>query len=317
VVDGNGNPIATYNQAEVTNMAKVVTGWTYPTAPGATAKTNNPAYYFGQMFAVEAEHDETAKAIFGNVTIPAEQTAEQDLDSLLDALMAQPTMAPFISQQLIQHLVTSNPSPAYIQRISQVFENDGTGVVGNLQAVITAILTDEEARAGDAAQSAITANFGHLREPVLLMANLLRGLNATAAATNGVANNATNMGEQLFYAPSVFSYFSPQYRTEHGLLGPEFQIDSTQTAANRADTINTLLYGTLSGVTVNLAPFVALAGDTTTLMNHISDVFLHSSMSSALQNAVTDAVNAASTPTEKAQAALYVVLTSSEYQVIQ
>src|SRR5271170_3456953 len=169
VLDANKNPLPTYNQGEVTNMAKVVTGWTYPTAPGATAKANNPAYYFGQMFAVEAEHDTTAKAIFGNVTIPAGQTAQQDLESLLDALMAQPTMAPFISQQLIEHLVTSNPSPAYIQRIAQVFENDGTGVVGNLQAVITAILTDEEARAGDGAQSAITANFGHLREPILLM----------------------------------------------------------------------------------------------------------------------------------------------------
>ncbi len=149
-------------------MARVLTGWTYPTAPGATAKTNNPAYYFGQMFAVEAEHDETAKTIFGNVTIPAGQTAEQDLESLLDALMAQPTMAPFICQQLIQHLVTSNPSPAYIQRVSQVFENDGTGVAGNLKAVITAILTDAEARAGDTAPSAITPNFGHLREPILL-----------------------------------------------------------------------------------------------------------------------------------------------------
>ena len=108
-----------------------------------------PEYFFGQMFAVESEHDTTAKTIFGNVTIPAGQTAEQDLDSLLDALMAQPTMAPFVSRQLIQHLVTSNPSPQYIARVSGVFENDGNGVTGNLQAVIAAILTDPEARAGD------------------------------------------------------------------------------------------------------------------------------------------------------------------------
>jgi len=275
------------------------------------------------MFAVEAEHDTTAKAIFGNITLPAGRTAEQDLDSLLDALMAQPTMAPFVCQQLIEHLVTSNPSPAYIQRISQVFENDGTGVRGNLQAVITAILTDEEARAGDGAQSAVTANFGHLREPVLLMANLLRGLNATAGAANAVASNATNMGQELFYAPSVFSYFSPQYRTEHGLLGPEFQIYSTQTAADRADTVNSLLYGTIAGVKVNLTPFAALAGNTTSLLNYIAGVFLHGSMSPALETAMTDAVNAATgstaaaKATAKAQAALYVALTSSEYQIIQ
>jgi uncharacterized protein (DUF1800 family) len=317
VVDGNGNPLATYDQTTVTNMAKVLTGWTYPTAPGVKAQTNNPAYYIGQMFAVEAEHDTTAKTIFGGVTIPAGQTAEQDLDSLLDALMAQPTMAPFVCQQLIEHLVTSNPSPAYIQRVAQVFENDGTGVVGNLKAVITAILTDDEARAGDGAQSAITANFGHLREPILLMSNLLRGLNATAATANGIAASATNLSEELFYSPSVFSYFSPQYRTEHGLLGPEFQIYSTQTAASRADTVNTLLYGTLAGVKLNLAPFTAMAGNTANLLNYISEMFLHNSMSPALETAMTDAVNANTTTTTKAQAALYVALTSSEYQVIQ
>jgi len=149
------------------------------------------------------------------------------------------------------------------------------------------------------------------------MANLLRGLNATAATTNGIANAATNLSEDLFEASSVFSYFSPLSRTEHGLLGPEFQIYSTQTASSRADTINTLLYGTLSGVKLNLAPFVAVAGNTTNLLNYIGEVFLHSSMSPALETAMTDAVDAASTPTAKAQAALYVALTSSEYQVTQ
>jgi hypothetical protein len=226
-------------------------------------------------------------------------------------------MAPFVSQQLIQHLVTSNPSAAYIQRISQVFENDGAGVKGNLRAVIQAILTDAEARAGDSLSAPTNANFGHLREPILLMANLLRGLNATVSAPDAVAATATNMSEELFYAPSVFSYFSPQSRTEKGLYGPEFQIYSTQTAADRADAVNTLIYGTLGGVKLNLAPFGAAAGSTTSLASYIASVFLHSSMSSELQNAVASAVAAVSTPTEKAQAALYVVLTSSEYQVIQ
>src|ERR1035438_3436042 len=99
------------------------------------------------MFAVENNHDTSAKQIFGNISIPAGQTAQQDLESLLDALMAQDTMAPFVSQQLIEHLVTSNPSPAYIQRVSNVFLNNGSGVRGDLKAVIAAILTDQEARA--------------------------------------------------------------------------------------------------------------------------------------------------------------------------
>src|SRR5580700_3499070 len=198
LLDQNKNPIPTYDQAVVTNMAKVLTGWTYPTAPGARQKNNNPEYYFGQMFAVESEHDTTAKTIFANITIPAGQTAEQDLESLLDAFMAQPSMAPFVSQQLIQHLVTSNPSPQYIARVSSVFENDGNGVTGNLQAVIKAILTDPEARAGDNPTAAISPTFGHLREPVLFMPNILRGLNATLTSNSAVYHDTSELGENLF-----------------------------------------------------------------------------------------------------------------------
>lgn len=317
VLDQNHNPIPAFDQAVVTNMAKVVTGWTYPTVPGAKSKVNNPEYFFGQMFAVESEHDTSSKMIFGNVTIPAGQTAEQDLDSLLDALMAQPGMAPFVTQQLIQHLVTSNPSQQYIARVSSVFQNDGTGVTGNLRAVVTAILTDPEARAGDDTTSTPTATFGHMREPVLCMPNLLRGLNATLSANSTIYYDTSELGEPLFEAPSVFSYFSPQYRIQGGLLGPEFQIYTTQTAADRAGIVSAILYGAIDkGTKVNLAPFAQQAGNTASLLNYISSVFLHGSMSQALEQAATDAVNAASTPTAKTQAALYVVLTSGEYQII-
>jgi uncharacterized protein (DUF1800 family) len=323
VLDQNKKPIPTYDQTVVTNLAKVLTGWTYPTAPGAKAKTNNPHYFFGQMFAVEPEHDTSAKTIFGNVNIPAGQTADQDLDSLVDALMAQPTMAPFVSEQLIQHLVTSNPSPQYIARVSSVFSDDGNGVTGNLQAVIAAILTDPEARAGDDL-TATSANapstnrtFGHLREPALFMANMLRGLNATLTTNSVINRESAELGEDLFNPLSVFSYFSPQYRIAGGLLGPEFQIYTTQTAADRVDIVNSILFGTIDkGTTVNLTPFVQQAGSATSLLGYISSVFLHGAMSPALAQAATDAMNAASTPMAKTQAALYVVLTSDEYQII-
>ena len=318
LLDQNQNPIPTYDQSVVTNMAKVVTGWTYPTAPGATRKIDNPEYFFGQMFAVESQHDTSAKTIFSNITIPAGQTAEQDLDSLLAALMAQPTMARFVSQQLIQHLVTSNPNPQYVARISGVFENDGNGVRGNLKAVITAILTDPEARAGDDSMPASSSGtFGHLREPVLFMSNLLRGLNATLTSNSTIYRESAELGENLFDAPSVFSYFSPQYRIQGGLLGPEFQIYSTQTAVDRADIVNAMLYGAIDpGTTVDLTPFLQQAGSSTSLLNYIGSLFLHGTMSSALEQAATEAMNAAPTPTAKTKAALYVVLTSGEYQII-
>jgi uncharacterized protein (DUF1800 family) len=318
VLDANHNPVPTYDQSVVTNMAQVLTGWTYPTAPGAAPKHDNPPYYIGQMFAVENNHDASQKTIFGNTIIPAGQTAEQDLESLLDALMQQNTMAPFVSKQLIQHLVTSNPSPGYIERVASVFLNNGSGARGDMKAVITAILTDPEARAGD--DPSVNANpaFGHLREPVLFLSNILRGLNATLGAQSAIDHYATLLGQNLFNAPSVFSYFSPQYRTEKGLLGPEFQIYSTATAANRADSVNAVLYGSLDKSTaIDLTPFAVKAGNADTLLDYISYVFLHHTMSAPLHQAASAAANAAATPKAKAQAALYVVLTSAEYQIIQ
>lgn len=317
VLDQNKLPVPTYDQTVVTNMAKLLTGWTYPTAPGATARNNNPEYFIGQMFAVESEHDTSAKTIFSGIKIPAGQTAEQDLQSLLDALMAQPTMAPFVSHQLIEHLVTSNPSPQYIARVSSVFHDDGFGVAGNLQAVITAILTDSEARAGDDPTAAVNPSFGHLREPVLFMPNILRGLNATLSSNSAVSYDTSQLSENLFDAPSVFSYFSPQYRVPGGFVGPEFQIYTTQTAADRANIVNAILYGQIDkGTTVNLTPFVQHAASVDSLLSYIASNFLHGTMSPALTQAATDAVNAAATPLAKTQAALYVVLTSGEYQVI-
>ncbi|MGD0047949.1 MAG: DUF1800 domain-containing protein [Bryobacteraceae bacterium] len=317
-LDANGNPVPTYDQAEVTSQAKMLTGWTYPTAPGASPKNNNPAYYYGQMIAVEAEHDTSAKTIFGGIQIPAGQTAEQDLESLLDALMAQPTMAPFVGRQLIQHLVTSNPSPAYIQRVASVFENDGAGVRGDMQAIITAVLTDPEARAGDESGAAPNPGFGHLREPVLFMANLLRGLNATLGAASTVYNDANLMGQDLFYEPSVFSYFSPLYRISSGQLGPEFQLYSTQAAAERADVVNAALYGHLDKTTtVDLTPFASPGTDISAMIDYAGYIFLHTNTPPALYEQAAAAAGAATSPMARAQAILYLVLTSSDYQVIQ
>lgn len=318
VLDANHQPVPTYDQNVVTNMAKVLTGWTYPVAPGAAPRNSNPPYYIGQMYAVEQNHDTSAKTIFGGYTIPAGLTAERDLDSLLQALMGQQTMAPFVCRQLIQHLVTSNPSPAYVQRVAGIFLDNGFGVRGDMKSVITAILTDPEARAGDDPAAPENPNFGHLREPVLFMANILRGLNATLTDTSAIYNDTNRLGQRLFYPPSVFSYFSPEYRTEKGLLGPEFQIYSTGTAADRANIVNAALYGVLDkGTTVDLSPFLQFeAQGVDSLLDYISYVFLHHSMTKPLQQAVADAANAAPVPLARVRAALYIALTSGEYQVI-
>ena len=193
-----------------------------------------------------------------------------------------------------------------------------------MQAVITAILTDPEARAGDDAGAAANAAFGHMREPVLFMANILRGLNATLGPSNAIYAAANNMGQDLFYPETVFSYFSPLFTLESGQPAPEFQIYSTATAAERADTVNTALYGALDKTTkIDLTPFLQYGSNVDALVDYVNYVFAHHTMSSDLQQAATDAANAAtgadaaSTALARVQAAIYVVLTSSEYQIVQ
>jgi uncharacterized protein (DUF1800 family) len=315
VLDANRNPVPTYSPDVIPEMARALTGWTYPAKPGAAPKNNNPPYYLGAMIAVERNHDTGAKTVLGGATLEAGQTAEQDLDALLDILMRQETMAPFVCRQLIQHLVTSNPSPDYLARVSAVFLDNGSGVRGDLKAVVAAILTDPEARAGDDPDADPAPGFGHLREPVLLLAGLLRGLNGALGETSAIYNRSAQLGQTLFYPPSVFSYFSPEYRTPKGLPGPEFQIYSTQTAALRTNVINALLFGRLDkGTTVDLTPFAKT--DMGAMLDSIGAVFLHGAMSDALRQAALEAAQAAATPLARTRAALYVVLTSGEYQVI-
>jgi uncharacterized protein (DUF1800 family) len=153
-------------------------------------------------------------------------------------------MAPFVSQQLIQHMVTSNPSPDYIQRVSQVFSSTR----GDMKSVITAILTDPEARAGDT-DAPVNASFGHLREPILFLANMVARTERHRGRDQHLNGYAKELGQNLFVAPSVFSYFSPQNRIEGGLLGPEFQIYSTQTASDRRGYRQHGLYGALDKTT--------------------------------------------------------------------
>lgn len=318
VLDTNGAPVPSYTQTTVTALAKAFTGWTYAPVPGVTPQSHNAAYFLAPMVATESNHDTTQKAIFPGFTLPAGQTAEKDLKDALHAIFMQPTIAPFVCRQLIQTLVTSNPSPAYIQRVSEVFLSNAQGIRGDLKSIIYAILTDPEARAGDDPGVSTDPSFGHMREPVLFATALLRGLNGTLSSTTGVANSLSSLGQQLFFAPSVFSYFSPFYRTPDGLVAPEFQIYSTQSSTNRINLVNSAVYGGQfdAGTKFDISSFVTAAAVPADLVTQISTVFFHSNMSDSVKAAVTQAMNAVTAPTDKAKAALYVALTSGEFQII-
>ncbi len=315
-------PAPTYLQPTVDAISKAFTGWTFAATPTGGTSPN----YFSPMVPVESkgaetQHDTTAKQLLFNtvsgvqtVNLPAGNTAELDLADVIAALMQNPNMAPFVSQQLIQHLVTSNPSSQYVGRVSAVF----TSSHGNLQTVVKAILTDPEARAGDAGGAGDLTQFGHLREPVLLFANLLRGMNGVVYDSSTLYNYTSALGQNLFSPPSVFSYFSPDYHVG-ALAAPEFQLHSTQTAVTRANYIYSIIYsGKLdASTTFDISAFVTAAGTSTAaLTTAISNQFFHGMMSPTLQTAITNGIVGQTTATTKAQAALYIALTSSEFQIM-
>ncbi len=324
-LDASGAPIPTYDQDTVEALARALTGWTYPPRPGATTRFPNPVHYLGRMVPVAAQHDTGAKVLFGSQTIPAGQTAEADLSAALDIIFNHPNVGPFIGRQLIQHLVTSNPTPAYVARVTAAFNNNGQGVRGDMRAVLRAILLDAEAR-GDVKTA---ADYGKLREPALLVTNVARALNGSSDGVY-LLQQSTAMGQNVFQAPSVFNFYPPNFPAPGtNLDGPPFKLMLTGTILNRANFANRILFGgnvnpdaTVAGATgtqLNLQPFQALAGNPDQLLDRFNLIFMHNTLSPQARQAILTAVNAysANDTLGRVRQAAYLVATSAQYQVEQ
>jgi len=321
----DGQPIPTYDQDTVNAFARVFTGWNYaatPTPPPAPATTN----YFVPMVATQSLHDVRAKTLLQGATLPANRTAAQDLSDGLDNIFNHPNVGPFIGKQLIQHLVTSNPSPAYVQRVAAVFANNGSGVRGDLRAVVRAILLDDEAWAVAAAPD---FSKGHLKHPILLVTNLLRAFNVRSADGLGLSDGYLNpqnqaMGMDLFAPPSVFSYFSPSTGIPGGLRGPEFGTLNTSTAVRRANFVNTMVYSRITvttnspaGTALDFSSLQPLASNPEQLVLTLNTLLMSGRMSTSMFNAVVAAVRAvpATNSLRRVQNAVYLITTSAQYQV--
>jgi uncharacterized protein (DUF1800 family) len=320
----NGAPVPTYTQDTVEAFARVYTGWTYPTAPGTTLQKHNPAYWVGPMVALESNHDTGSKQLLtysgaaSGGLLPAGQTSAADLSGALDNIFNHPNVPPFVALRLIQHLVTSDPSPAYIQRVSDVFKNNGAGVRGDMAAVITAVLMDPEARRGDNSATAVGTD-GHLQEPILYMAGLLRAFNATTDGAN-LTSQGGAMGQTALLPGSVFNFYSPFYTTTTGHLAPEFQILTTATGLARANWVNAYGFGSLgTTTTVDFSSYGTQAANLNALLDSLNTLMLHGGMSTDLRNSILaamQAVPAGSTQAlTQAKTAVYLIATSSQYQV--
>jgi uncharacterized protein (DUF1800 family) len=354
-LDAQGNPVPTYTQADIVEFTRVFTGWNFNTALGAgITNYRDPMVPRGGQ-----NHDAGAKTLLNGFTIAACSSpnsaanvacAQSDMASVMTHLANHPNVGPFISKQLIQHLVTSNPSPAYVERVARVFNDDCsglypqgcTGARGNLKLVVQAILLDPEAR-GDVKTA---PDYGKLREPAQYITGFLRAFNPKSfdklSTSDGVLGNRSttdftgSLDQPIFQPPTVFSYYQPGYEVPGTkILGPAFGILSTTTTLRRANNINTLVYTGVSnnssptaaspdrprGTSIDISNLESLAGNPIDVVNALDALLLHGTMNPQMRTSIVtvmNAINDANVTTrnqKRARAAVYLVATSSQYDI--
>jgi uncharacterized protein (DUF1800 family) len=340
--DGSGAPIPTYTPDDIRGLAKVFTGFSYyhpaPTNSTFRGGSRNPDATVRPMIAYPAFHSTSAKSFLG-VTIPAgaASTPDADLKVALDTLFNHPNVGPFISRQLIQRLVTSNPSPAYVARVATVFNNNGKGVRGDMAAVVRAILLDEEARSATVAAG---PTYGKVREPLLRMAGWARAFGATSTSGDwliGSTSGNTSLSQSALSSPSVFNFFRPGYSPPNtrtgsaGLVAPELQIVDEVTVAGYLNTMQTTIDAGI-GATVNnardvrpnYAAEIALANDPAALADRMNLLLMGGSMSPTLKSRIVQVVSSVNLPqtgsqtaalTNRTKLAIYMTMASPEYLV--
>ena len=307
-LDGNGKPIETYSNADVAGLAKTFTGisWSGP-------DTSNTRFYGGNadpdrqiksMQAYDQYHSISQKQFLG-VTIPAQTVAATNADVriALDTLFNHPNVGPFFTKQLIQRLVTANPSPSYVARVASVFNNNGAGVRGDLKAVIKAVLLDPQAR--DLAN--VTARSGKLREQVVRLVQWMRAFNARSSdgrfLLSTTSDPAAQLGQSPLRSPSVFNFFRPGYIPPNskagavGLVSPEAQITSETSVAgylnymrsNISSGIGTSTNG-IRDIQPDYSAEIALATDPDKLVDRVNLLLAAGRLSTTARNQIRDAV---------------------------
>lgn len=356
--NGGGNALDTYTPADVTGMARVFTGWSWacPDWPdnscfsqGSANGASDPDRSFKAMLGYPQYHSTEAKTFLGT-TVPAQSQSDPaaSLKTALDTLANHANVGPFIGRQLIQRLVTSNPSPAYVRAVAQVWANNGSGVRGDLKAVVKAVLMHPEARL-------VSDSSGKLREPVLKLAAYLRAFPHSSDTGHwrlgNTDNPATALGQTPLRSPSVFNFYRPGYvapgtaAASAGLVAPELQIaHETSVAAwvnfmrdNVASGVGQS-NGTVGGVALNRRDIrpdftaeLALAGDPAALVDRVAERLTWGRAGASLKTEIASAVASIAIPAlntagsnqaaidtarrSRVNAAVLLVLATPEFQV--
>ncbi len=342
-LNANGLPIPTYDQSTIQSFAHVFTGWDVDPTPvniptlTTTGVVNFASSYNKPMTVRAGNHSNDAKVLLNGFTIPANASqtvisSNAELELALDNIFLHSNVPPFIARRLIQRLVTSNPSPAYVYRVAKVFENDGTGTRGNMQAVIKAILMDYEARTTDLLGN---QGYGKVREPLLRASAIIRAFHPSSTINSvpfgniwKIQNTDTELGQTVYRSPTVFNFFEPDYQTNGdsglaGLFAPEMQIITETTAMNSANYIYTGVYTGWAGpngndVKLNLTTEQNLALNVPQLVESLNQLLLGGQMTTNMRTTITNYINALPSSTTanklaRAQAAVQLVASSPQF----
>ncbi|RTL24718.1 MAG: DUF1800 domain-containing protein [Burkholderiales bacterium] len=328
-LDAAGKPQPTYDESVIKGLSKAFSGWSF-----GGLDNNNPdqfrdhdenieSLWTQPMKAWASFHSPGEKKLLDGKLLPAGQTPEKDMADALDIIFQHPNVPPFFAKQLIQRLVTSNPSPAYVGRVAAVFANDGTGTRGNLKAVVRAVLLDAEARGDSPA-----ANVAKQREPVIRFANMLRGLGAkSSSGQNRIQNLDSNddaLGQSPLLAPSVFNFYSPGYRpagpiAAQGWVAPEFQISGETAVAGSLNFFANLFgsggYGWPEQHRLNLDLASLAALDTKALLDRLDLLFFNLGMSASTRERLTTLLGAIDSKADSVKAALIVTALSPDHVI--
>lgn len=312
-IDGTQRGGETYTLADVTGLARVFTGWI------ADKRTLVKGFEHLRLPMIQDpnNHENGAKTFLG-ATIPARTNGAKSLKMALDTIFAHPNVAPFVSRHLIQTLVTSNPSPAYIQRVARVFENNGAGVSGDLKAVALAILLDVDARANPAGLS-----FGKLREPVLRFVSWARAFGAKSPSSLWKIDNTDRLVQKIGRSPSVFNFFRPGYTPPNTsiaaqrLVAPEFQITSEPTVITYINFMIVIMRDGSNDFKANYAELLTIQGNTTALLARLNLTLAADQVTAGTLARIGVAVDDLKDPLHRIITATTMLMASPEYLILK
>jgi len=320
VVGTNGQPVPTYTQSDVTGLAAAFTGWNF-TGPNSTI-----AYATAPMTMTESVHQGNTSNSFLGTTIPAGTTGAQSLQIILDTLFNHANTAPFVSKQMIQRLVSSNPSSGYVSRVAQVFANNGKGVRGDLIAVTKAVLLDPEA------SQPVSGSVGKIREPMLRLVQWARtfqvGSSTGAWNIGDMSDPGSRLGQSPLRSPTVFNFFSPDYMppntalSSQKLVAPELQIIDETSVAGYLNYLQQFIVSGISDAVPNYANELAIGGNVSQLVARLNLLLAANQLSASTISTITNALNTMSSSSNTAKlnqiyAAIFLVMASPEYLVIR